>query len=96
MYQYAPSVGYTPASENISLEVVGPAGMVLDVDDANCGDLMPGHTSCTFYITEDGFYNVVLTESNEMDTRISPPYNFRSMFCTKHLTIIIRITLTSR
>ena len=70
--------------------MVRPDGMVLDVDGSNqtCSDITPGQTSCTFYITEDGDYSVMFTESNEIDTKISPTYNFNCRFYTKHLTIM--------
>ena len=52
----------------MSVNIDGPA-VELDAEgtsDISCTDITPDNTSCTFYITEDGDYSVMLTESNEI------------------------------
>ena len=70
--------GYTPAG-SVRLDVkVNDMDVDLNeersaqIPDASCANLTPDDTSCTFYITEDANYSVVLTESNEFGNTTNP------------------------
>ena len=50
-----------------AVELEGSAQM----SDISCANLTPDNTNCTFYITEDGDYSVMFTESNEIGSSIT-------------------------
>ena len=80
----------------MSVDIDGPA-MELDAETAqmsniSCADITPDDTSCTFYITEDGDYSVMFTESNEIGSTTTS-----SLFdCEYTFTIIVSVCACTR